>query len=111
MCDIRIGQGGICRVIASVGQQWRDYGWYMSIGVDMGVDIGSYEACCGEGPVEGVIYARLKGWYGSGGGHELAHSRECDHSIASSTARAAGWGLRLWPRGECKWYAGNVWKW
>ena len=74
----------------------------MRIGVVVGVDEGSHEACCGDGRGGRVVCARGKVWYGSGGGHELAHSRKSDHAIASSTARAAGWGLRLWPRGDCE---------
>ena len=82
----------------------------MRIGVDVGVDRGSHEACCGDGRGGKVICARKKGWYGSGGGHKLAHSRKSDQTIAVSTARAAGWGLRLWPRGEWKWNAVYVCK-
>ena len=79
--------------------------------MDIGVDIGSHEACCVEGRGERVVCAREKVWQVSGGGHGLAHSGKSDHAIASSTARAAGRTLKLWPRGECKWNAGNVWKW
>ena len=82
----------------------------MRIGVGIDVDVGSHEACCGEGRGERVICARVKGWYGSGVGRELAHSRKNDHAIASSTARAAGWGLRLWSRGDCEWNAMYVCK-
>ena len=38
----------------------------MRIGVDIGVDIGSHEACCGEGRGERVICALVKGWYTQG---------------------------------------------
>ena len=65
------------------------------IGVDFGVDVGSPEVYCGDGRGKRVVCARGKAWYRSGGGHELAHSRKNDHAIAFSTARAAGWGLRL----------------
>ena len=82
----------------------------MRIGVVVGVDEGSHEACCGDGRGGRVICARGKRWYGSGGGHELAHSRKSDQTIASSTARAARWGLRLRLRGECIWNAVNVCK-
>ena len=75
------------------------------IGEDVGVDLGSTEACCGEGRGQRVVCARAKVWKGSGGGQKLAHSRKSDQTIAVSTARAAGWGLRLWPRGEWKWNA------
>ena len=74
----------------------------MRIGVDVGVDVGSPEVCCGEGRGQRVVCARGKVWQGSGGGHELAHSRKSDQTIAFSTARAAGWGLRLRSQGECK---------
>ena len=70
--------------------------------MDVGVDLGSTEACCGEGRGQRVVCARAKVWKGSGGGQKLAHSEESDHTIASSTARAAGLGLRLRPQGECK---------
>ena len=83
----------------------------MRIGVDIGVDLGSHEACCVEGRGERVVCAREKVWQGSGGGYGLAHSGKSDHVIASSTARAAVRALRLWPRGEFKWNAGKVWKW
>ena len=46
----------------------------MRIGVDIGVDIGSHEACCVEGRGERVVCAREKVWQGSRGGHGLAHS-------------------------------------
>ena len=68
--------------------------------MDVGVDRGSHEACCGDGRGGKVICARKKGWYGSGGGHKLAHSRKSEQTIAVSTARAAGWGLRLGAKGE-----------
>ena len=42
---------------------------------------------------------------------ELAHSEESDHTIASSTARAARTGLRLRIRGECIWNAVYVCEW
>ena len=56
--------------------------------MDVGVYVGSPEAYCGEGRGERVVCARGKVWHGSGGGHELAHSRKSDQTIASSTARA-----------------------
>ena len=74
----------------------------MRIEVDVGLNIGSPEACCGEGRGERVVCARGKVWHGSGGGHELAHSGKSDHAIAVSTARAAGRGLRFRPQGEWK---------
>ena len=69
--------------------------------MDVGVYVGSPEAYCGEGRGDRVVCARGKVWQGSGDGPELAHSEESDHTIASSTAGAAGWGLRLRPQGEC----------
>ena len=84
------------------GQEWRDYGMDMRTGVDVGVDSGNNQAYCGDGRGGKVVCARGKGWYGSGGGQKLAHSEESDHTIANSTARAAGLGLRLRPQGECK---------
>ena len=83
----------------------------MRIGVVVGVDEGSHEACCGDGRGGRVVCARGKVWYGSGGGHELAHSRKSDHAIAFSTARAASRGLRLRLRGEYEYYAACVGKW
>ena len=82
----------------------------MRIGVVVGVDEGSHEACCGDGRGGRVVCARGKVWYGSGGGHELAHSRKSDHAIASSTARAADRGSRLRPRGDYEWNAVYVGK-
>ena len=51
------------------------------------------------GRVEGSGWSAReeKDLWGSGGGQKLAHSRKSDHTIAFSTARAAGWGLRLRP--------------
>ena len=86
------------------------YGLELMIKVNVGVDVGSLEVCCGEGRGKRVVCARGKVWQGSGGGHELAHSRKSDQTIASSTARAARWGLRLRLRGECIWNAVNVCK-
>ena len=63
--------------------------------MDVGVYVGSPEAYCGEGRGDRVVCARGKVWQGSGDGPELAHSEESDHTIASSTARAARRGLRL----------------
>ena len=74
----------------------------MRIEVDVGVDVGSPEACCEEGRGERVVCARGKVWHGSGGGHVLAHSGKIDHAIGSFTARAAGTGLRLRLQGEWK---------
>ena len=70
--------------------------------MDFGVDVGSPEVCCGDGRGKRVVCARAKVWKGSGGGQKLAHSEESDHTIASSTARAAGFGLRLRPQAGCK---------
>ena len=83
----------------------------MRIGVVVGVDEGSDEACCVNGRGGRVICARGKGWYGSGGGHKLAHSRKSDQTIASSTARAARWDLRLRLRGDDVWNGMYVGKW
>ena len=83
----------------------------MRIGVDVGVDRGSHDAFCGDGRGGRVVCARIKGWYGSGGGHKLAHSGKSDQTIASSTARAASRGLRLRLRGEYEYYAACVGKW
>ena len=79
--------------------------------MDVGVYVGSPEAYCEEGRGERVVCARGKVWQGSGGGPELAHSEESDHTIASSTARAARRGLRLRIRGECIWNAVYVCEW
>jgi len=49
-------------------QEWRDYGIEMRIGVVVGVDDGSHEVCCVDGRGDRVVCARIKGWYGSGGG-------------------------------------------
>ena len=68
----------------------------------VGVNVGSSQAYCGEGRGEREVCARGTVWQRSGGGPELAHSEESDHTITSSTARAAGWGLRLGPQGERK---------
>ena len=76
------------------------YGLELRIGVNVGVDVGSPEGCCGEGRGERVVCARGKVWHGSGGAHELAHSGKIDHAIGSSTARAAGTGLRGRHQGE-----------
>ena len=85
----------------------------MRIGVDVGVGVGSPEACCGEGRGERGWSVREErcGRQGSGGGHELAHSGKSDHAIAVSTARAAGRGLRFRPQGDHEWNAVYVGKW
>ena len=82
------------------GAECRVYGLSMRIGVDVGVDVASPEAYCREGRGERVVCARGRVWQGSGGGPELAHSEESDHTIASSTARAARRGSRFRPRGD-----------
>ena len=79
--------------------------------MDVGVNVGSPEAFCGEGRGERVVCARGKVWQGSGDGPELANSEESDHTIASSTARAARRGLRLGIRVECIWNAVYVCEW
>ena len=79
--------------------------------MDVGVYVGSPEAYCGEGRGDRVVCARGKVWQRSGDGPELAHSEESDHTIASSTARAARTGLRLRIRGECIWNAVYVCEW
>ena len=90
-----------CLVTVCRGQEWRVHGLQMRLGVDVWVVMDSYVAHCGDGGRERVVCARGKGWYGSGGGYELAHSGRSDHAIASTTARAASRGLRLRPQGEC----------
>ena len=49
--------------------------------MDVWVVMGSHEACCGDWRRERVVCARGKGWYGSVGSHELAHSGRSDHAI------------------------------
>ena len=77
--------------------------------MDVGVYVGSPEAYCEEGRGERVVCARGKVWQEMV--LELAHSEESDHTIASSTARAARTGLRLRIRGECIWNAVYVCEW
>ena len=83
----------------------------MRIEVVVGAHEGSQKAYCGEGRGGRVFCARGKGWYGSGGDHKLAHSRESDQAIACSTARAARTDLRLRLRGDHEWNAVYVGKW